>query len=183
MPANGVSLIEDPFMDIQLNWTTGFAAAGYIVANPAVRQALAWTGRAALTVDWKRMAVPASVVLVVLALLVQGPVAAQSRRGGVRQSASKAAGTDPSLTAAVATFNGTIKAISKKDITVDLDSGNTVEFKLSKKTEFFVGEKKVTVKDLTPETLVKIEGNKDGFGVLTATKLMVKLEPGLPPPQ
>lgn len=164
-------------MDIQLNWTTGFAVAGYIVANPAVRQALAWTGRAALTVDWKRMAVPA---LVVLALLVQGPVAAQSRRG-VRQSASKAAGTDHSLTAAVATFNGTIKAISKKDVTVDLDSGNTVEFKLSKKTEFYVGEKRVTVKDLAPEAQVKIEGNKDGFGVLTATKLVVKMDPG--PPQ
>ena len=161
-------------MDIQLNWTTCFAVAGYVVANPAVRQALGWTARAALTVNWKRMALPASVVLMVLALLAESPVAAQSRRGGVRQSTSKAAGTDPSLTAAVATFNGTLKAITRKDVTVDLDSGNTVEFKLSKKTEFFFGEKKVTAKDLVAEAVVKIEGNKDGFGYLTATKISVR---------
>ena len=164
-------------MDIQLNWTTCFAVAGYIVANPAVRQAITWTGRAALTVNWKRIALPASVAVIALALLAtEVPLAAQSRRGGVRQSTSKAAGTDPALSAAVATFNGTLKAITRKDVTVDLDTGNTVEFKLSKKTEFYLGVKKVTAKDLAPEAVVKIEGNKDGFGVLTATKISVKQE-------
>ena len=161
-------------MDIQLNWTTCFAVAGYVVANPAVRQALAWTGRAALTVNWKRMSVPAAVVLVFLALLTEGPVVAQSRR--VRQSTSKAAGTDPSLAVAVATFNGTLKAVTKKEVTVDLDSGNTVEFRLSRKTEFYLGGKKVALSDLAPEAVVKVEGNKDGFGYLTATKITVKQE-------
>ena len=161
-------------MDIQLNWTTFFAVAGYIVANPGLRQALAWTGRAALTVNWKRVTVPASVVMIVLTLLAELPVSAQTRRGGARQSTSKAAGTDPSLTAATATFNGTLKAITKKDVTVDLDSGNMVEFKLSKKTEFYFGEKKVTAKDLVAEAVVKIEGNKDVFGYLTATKISVR---------
>ena len=84
-------------MDIQLNWTTCFAVAGYIVANPGVRQTLAWTCRAARTVNWKRVSVPASVILVVLALLAEIPAAAQSRRGPGRQSTSKGAGTDPSL--------------------------------------------------------------------------------------
>ena len=163
-------------MDIQLNWTTCFAVVGYVVSNPGVRQALTWTGRAAMTVNWKRLAVPASVVLILLALRVETPVAAQSRRGGVRQSTSKATGTDPSLTLAIATFNGTLKAITKKDVTVDLDSGNTVEFKLSRKTEFYLGEKKVTAHDLAAEAIVKIEGSKDVFGVLTATRITVKQE-------
>ena len=92
-------------MDLHFNWTTCFAAAGYVAANPAVRQALGWTGRAALTVNWKRLAAPTVVALILLALLAEAPLAAQSRRGGVRQSTSKAAGTDPSLSAAVATFN------------------------------------------------------------------------------
>ena len=161
-------------MDIHLNWTTCFAVAGYVVANPGVRQALAWTGRAALTVNWKRMSVSAVVVLVFLAMLAESPVMAQSRR--VRQSTSKAAGTDPSLAVAVATFNGTLKAVTKKEVTVDLDSGNTVEFRLSKKTEFYLGEKKVALNDLATESTVKIEGNKDGFGYLTATKITVKQE-------
>ena len=98
---------KDAAMDLHFNWTTCFAAAGYVAANPAVRQALGWTGRAALTltVDWKRLAAPAVVALILLALLAEAPLAAQSRRGGVRQSNSKGAGTDPSLSAAVATFN------------------------------------------------------------------------------
>ena len=163
-------------MDIQLNWTTCFTVAGYVVTSPGVRQALEWTGRAALTVNWKRVAVPATAVLILLALLTEMPVMAQGRRGGVRQSTNPAAGTNPVLSAAIATFNGTLKAIGKKVVTVDLDTGNTVEFKLSKKTEFYVGEKKVTAKDLAVEAVVKIEGNKDGFGVLTATKITVKQE-------
>lgn len=163
-------------MDIQLNWTTCFAAAGYVAANPGVRQALTWTGRAALAANWKRLAAPASAMLIVLALLAEAPAAAQSRRGGVRQNTTKGAGVDPSLSAAIATFNGTLKAVTKKDLTVDLDTGNTVEFKLSRKTEFYFGEKKVTAKDLAPEAAVKVEGNKDGFGVLTATRVTVKPE-------
>ena len=127
-----------------------------------------------MTVNWRRLTIPASVVLVLIALLVEAPVAAQSRRGGVRQSTSKAAGTDPALSAAVATFNGTLKTITKKDVTVDLDSVNTVEFKLSKKTEFYLGEKQATAKDMSPDSVVKIEGNKDGFGVLTAMRITVK---------
>ena len=167
-------------MDIQLNWTTCFGIAGYIVANPGVRQAIEWTGRAALTVNWKRVAVPGSVLLVILALVMGAPVSAQSRRGGVRQSTSKAAGTDPSLKAVVATFNGTLKAIAKNEVAVNLDSGNDVEFRLTRKTEFYIGEKKVEAKDLVPEAVVRIEGSKDGFGVLTATKITVKAEPSAP---
>lgn len=167
-------------MDIQLNWTTGFAVAGYVVANPAVRQAIAWMGRVALTVNWKRMTVPATVLLIALALLTESPVMAQRRRGGVRQSTNPGAGATQGLGLAVASFKGTLKAVTKKDVTVDLDSGNTVEFKLTKKTEFYVGEKKVTAKDLAPEAAVEVEGSKDGFGVLTATKVTVKVETATP---
>lgn len=167
-------------MDIQLNWTTCFAIAGYIAANPGVRQALAWSGRAVRTLKWKRVTVPASIGLVVLALLAETPASAQMRGRGTRQTGTKASGADPALNAVVATFGGTVKAISKKDMTIDLDNGNTMEFKLSKKTAFYIGEKQGTAKDVAPEAVVVIEGNKDGFGVLTAMKITVKVPPSEP---
>jgi len=167
-------------MDIQLNWTTCVAVAGYVAANPAVRQALLWTGRAALTVNWRRLALPASVALVLLALLAEVPASAQMR-GRTRQTGTKATGADPGLGAVTATFGGTLKAISKKDLSIDLENGNTVEFKLTKKTSFYIGDKQVKAIDLAPESVVTIEGNKDGFGVLTAMKVTVKL-PTTPEP-
>jgi len=167
-------------MDMQLNWKTGFAVAGYVAANPAVRQAIGWAGRALLTVNWKRFAIPASVALIVLALLAEVPASAQMR-GRTRQTGTKATGSDPSLSSVVASFGGTLKAVTKKDLTVDLDNGNTVEFKISKKTTFYIGDKQVTAKDLAPEATVTIDGNKDGFGVLTAMKVTVK--PAAPEPR
>jgi hypothetical protein len=178
-----------PEMDIELNWTTCFAVAGYVAANPAVRQALGWARHFALSlisaiktpsVKWKRAAVPASVIaLVVLALFAQLPAAAQMRRGryGTTPAGS---GTDPALSAAVATFDGTLRVVTKKDFTVDLDNGNTVVFKIGKKTEFYVGTKSVKPKDLAVESVVKVEGVKDGFGVLTATKVTVKQDADTP---
>jgi hypothetical protein len=171
-------------MDIELSWTTCFAVAGYVAANPAVRQAIRWAGHFALrvmpTVNRKRVAVPASLIaLVVLALFAQAPANAQMRRGRYG-STPAASGTDPALNAAVATFAGTLRVVTKKDFTVDLDNGNTVVFKIGKKTEFYVGEKSVKPKDLAIESVVKVEGVKDGFGVLTATKLTVKQDADTP---
>jgi hypothetical protein len=168
-------------MELQLSWTTCFAAAGYVAANPAVRQTIGWAARAVIrilpAVNWRRAAVPASVMtVVVLALLTQVPAAAQMRRSGRYGTTSAASGTDPALNAAVATFDGTLRTVTKKDFTVDLDNGNTVVFKIGRKTEFYVGSKSVKPKELAPESVVKVEGVKDGFGVLTATKLTVKLD-------
>jgi hypothetical protein len=168
-------------MDIEFNWTTCFAVAGYIAANPAVRQAIAWAVREAMrirsgSINWKRLAAPASLCLILLALLAQAPAAAQMMPRRSRTAAPAGVGADPSLSAAVATFDGTLRAITKKDFTVDLDNGNTVVFKIAKKTTFFVGEKPVKAKELAAEAIVKVEGVKDGFGVLTATKLTVKLD-------
>ena len=169
-----VSLRNDAAMDLQLNWTTCFAVAGYVMANPPVRSSIAWAGRTALMVNWKRMAVPAYIALLVLAFVMEAPAVAQSRRGSARQPSGKATGTDPSLTAAVATFDGVVRAVSKKELAIDLDGGNSVEFKLSKKTEYYVGAKPGQAKDLVLEANVKVEGSKDVFGVLTASKVTVK---------
>jgi hypothetical protein len=163
-------------MELQLNWTTCFAVAGYVAANPAVRQALLWTGRAAMTVNWKRFTVPASVALVALALFWEVPVSAQMRRG-TRVAGTKATGADPNLGAVVATFGGTLKSITKKDMAIEIENGNSVEFKVIGKTTYFVGDKQVKAKDIAVETPVTIEGKKDGFGVLTAMKVSVKSVP------
>lgn len=165
-------------MDLHLNWTTCFAAAGYVAANPVVRQALGWAGRVAFrelpAIQWRRLVGPASIAgLLLLALLAQVPAEAQMRRGRYGNT-SPGVGSDPSLKGAVATFDGTLRTITKKDFTVDLENGNTVEFKIGKKTTFFVGTKEVKAKDLTADSDVQVEGIKDGFGVLTATKLTVK---------
>jgi hypothetical protein len=165
-------------MDLHLNWTTCFAAAGYVAANPVVRQALGWAGRIARrelpNFKWTRLAAPASIAgLLMLALLAQVPADAQMRRGRYGNT-SPGATADPSLKGAVATFDGTLRTITKKNFTVDLDNGNTVDFKIGKKTTFFVGTKEAKAKDMAAESEVQVEGIKDGFGVLTATKLTVK---------
>jgi hypothetical protein len=127
-------------------------------------------------VNPRRLAAPVMfATLIVLGLLTQVPAAAQMRRGGYGP-ASAGSGTDPALNAAVATFEGTLRTVTKKDFTVDLDNGNSVVFKIGRKTEFWVGSKAVKPKELAVESTVKVEGTKDGFGVLTATKLTVKLD-------
>jgi hypothetical protein len=161
-------------MELQLNWTTCFAVIGYIVANPGVRQALGWAARAAFAANWKRIAIPAYVLVIVLAMFAGTPAAAQMRR--TRGTTVAGAGSEPSLSQAVASFAGVVKAVNKgkKRLSVELDSGNTVDFLVVKKTTFYYGDKAIQLKDLTVDSDVKIDGNKDGFGVLTALKVTVK---------
>jgi len=62
---------------MQLNWTTCFVVAGYVAANPAVREAFRWAARAALTVEWRRLAVPAYVLIAIAAMPAGTPAATQ----------------------------------------------------------------------------------------------------------
>jgi hypothetical protein len=162
-------------MEIQLNWTTCFAVAGYILANPGVREALRWAIRVAFTIHWRRVAIPAYVLIAVVAMLAGTPAAAQMRRG-TRSTTSAGAGTDPALAVAVASFSGVVKGINKgkKKLSIELEAGNTVDFLVSHKTKYFYGDKAIQLKDLTVDSDVKIDGTKDGFGSLTAIKITVK---------
>ena len=80
------------------------------------------------------------------------------------------------LAALTASFEGTLRAVTKKGLTIELTNGNTVEFRTTKKTEFLDGAKSIQMKDLQVDAFVKVEGVKDGFGYITANKVMV------PPP-
>lgn len=161
-------------MHPHLDWTTCFAVAGYVVANPPVRAALAFAARLAMRLDWRRLATPALAGMLLLSLFLMGEsqAVAQTRRGTGRGGATQATGADPRTTVVVANFQGNLREINKKEFTIELENGNTVEFKIGKKTEFLEGEKAIKPTDLAPDQFLKVEGTKDLFGVITATKVV-----------
>jgi energy-coupling factor transporter transmembrane protein EcfT len=169
---------------IPLNWTTLLAIAVYVTVNPPVRAAVVWIGSmigpAAARIPVRRLATPLMIAIVVAGLLADSPAAAQMRRGGrTSTGGTKAAGSDPALAGLVASFEGTLREVSKKGFTVELTNGNSVEFRTTKKTEYYdeAGKKQIQMKDLFLEAFVKVEGVKDGFGYITANKVILPAAP------
>jgi energy-coupling factor transporter transmembrane protein EcfT len=168
---------------LQIHWTTLLAIAGYVAANPPVRAAIVWASSivapAISRVPVRRLVTPLALAVILAALLADAPAAAQMRRGR-STGATNATGATPGMSALVANFEGTLKVAGKKGLTVELTNGNTVEFRTTKKTEFLDDKsKKVQLKDLEIDALIKIEGVKDPFGYITANKVILasKVDP------
>jgi hypothetical protein len=120
--------------------------------------------------------------LVLLALWLPARLPAQySRRRG---PASATANSGPYGGPAV-TFNGTVKALTKKELTVDLDPADpgadrqSLTFRLSKKTKFLKDDEPIKPSDIEVGTHISVDATRDGDLKLSALNVLVA-PPGKP---
>jgi hypothetical protein len=72
------------------------------------------------------------------------------------------------------TFNGTIKALSKKEIIIDLDAEQeSLTLRRSGKTKFFKKDQEIKAADVAVGTHVTLDATRDGDQKLSAIKVMV----------
>jgi hypothetical protein len=72
------------------------------------------------------------------------------------------------------TFNGTVKALTKKQIIIDLDAEQeSLTLRRSGKTKFFKDDKEIKADDIPVGTHVTLDATRDGDQKLSALKVMV----------
>jgi ABC-type antimicrobial peptide transport system permease subunit len=76
--------------------------------------------------------------------------------------------------ALLATFNGAIHGISRKQITIETAEGNLLDFDISKKTRVMRGKKQVAPEELQTGDAVTIEAKEEAVGYLTAVTITAK---------
>jgi hypothetical protein len=123
-----------------------------------------------------------AIFLVLLALLLPARLPAQyyPRRGPVAATAHSGPYGGPAVT-----FNGTVKALTKKELVVDLDRPDpdaeqqSLTFRLSRKTKFLKGDQAIKLSDIEAGTHISLDATRDGDLKFSALNVMVA-PPGKP---
>jgi hypothetical protein len=115
--------------------------------------------------------------LALLAVLLASVSPAQMDPRRRRQSTAT---TNPGLyNGPAVTFHGTLKALNKKEIIVDLDKEQTSEeqeslsFRLSRKTKFTAKDKEIKPADIAVGTHIWVDATRDGDLKLSALNVMI----------
>ncbi len=77
----------------------------------------------------------------------------------------------------LATFTGTVHAISKKQITIENSDGNLVDFEINRKTKVLRGKKEIQAEDIMPGDLVSIDTRQEMLQFLVAVVIRVQASP------
>lgn len=101
-------------------------------------------------------------------------MAVSSQGQYVRRRSSVATATAGPYGGPAVTFNGTVKSMSKKEITIDLDAEEeSLTLRRSGKTKFFKNDQEIKADDITVGTHVTLDATRDGDQKLSALKVMV----------
>jgi hypothetical protein len=115
------------------------------------------------------------IVPVLLAILLPALLPAQYSR---RPPASATANSGPYNGPAV-TFSGTVKALTKKELTVDLDPADqdadrqSLTFRLSRKTKFLKDDQPIQPSGIEVGAHISLEATRDGDQKFSALSVMV----------
>jgi len=77
------------------------------------------------------------------------------------------------------TFNGTVKAVTKKELIVDLDRRDpaddqeTLTFRLTRKTKFLQGDRAIKLEDIAVGAHISLDATREGDQKLAAVDVMV----------
>jgi hypothetical protein len=74
----------------------------------------------------------------------------------------------------LATFTGTVHAISKKQITIENSDGNLVDFEINRKTKVMRGKKEIQVEDIMSGDQVSIDSRQEMLQFLVAVVIRVQ---------
>src|ERR1039458_3331484 len=108
-----------------------------------------------------------AIFLVLLALLLPARLPAQYSR---RRGPSSATANSGPYSGPAVSFNGTVKALTKKELVVDLDRPDpdpdaeqqSLTFRLSKKTRFLKGDQPIKISDIEAGTHITLDATRDG---------------------
>jgi len=120
-------------------------------------------------------------ILVWTALLMALTVAVLPGQYSRRRSVATA--TPGPYNGPAVSFNGTVKSLTKKEISIDLDSAQeSLTLRRSGKTKFFKDDKEIKAADIPVGTHVTLDATRDGDQKLSALKVMVApaATPGTP---
>ena len=59
-----------------------------------------------------------------------------------------------------ATFNGTVHGVTKKQVTIETESGNLLDFEINKKTQIMRGQDQISATDLEDGDVVSIQARE-----------------------
>ena len=106
------------------------------------------------------------------ALWESAPAAAQTGYG--RRRTSVATATSGPYQGPAVTFQGTLKALSKKEIIIDLDGEDqTLTLRRSGKTKFSQGDREIKPSDIQVGTHVTIDATREGDQKIAALHVMI----------
>jgi len=107
--------------------------------------------------------------LLISVLFAQPPSAGrQGRQGKARQQAQNKVSD---LETPVATFQGTVRSISKKEIVLDLAEEQSIAFHISRKTKFVKDSKSIKPTAIGAGAPVTVEGKRDLLGNVEAVSV------------
>ena len=75
---------------------------------------------------------------------------------------------------ALPSFKGTVRSVNGSKLTVETEESNTLEFRSSKKTKFYNGDKKAKSADLKVGDQVSIEARRSPDGSLDAVNIRME---------
>ena len=113
-------------------------------------------------------------VILALLLPVRMPAQYYPRRGPVAATATSGPYSGPAVT-----FNGTVKALTKKEIIVDLDPADSgadrqsLTFRVSKKTKFLKGDQPIKPSDIALGMHISLDATREGDLKFSALNVMV----------
>ncbi len=100
---------------------------------------------------------------------------------------SVATATSGPYTGPAVSFNGTLKVITKKDMTVDLDPPDpdaerqTLTFRITKKTKFLKGDQPIKPTDIAAGAHISLDATREGDLKLTAVAVYAPAPAEKPP--
>jgi hypothetical protein len=77
----------------------------------------------------------------------------------------------------LATFNGTVHGVSKKQITIESAEGNLVDFEINRKTRVTLNKKQISPEDLHTGDPVTIEAKQEMVRFLVAVTITAHEKP------
>jgi len=106
------------------------------------------------------------------------PLTASAQGGYSRRRSSVATATSGPYTGPAVTFRGTVRAIGKKEITIDLDEAaqnedHSLTLRRSGKTKFTEGDHEIKASDVKVGAHVAIDATREGDQKLAALNVMI----------
>ena len=114
-------------------------------------------------------------VIVFSTLLALFSPALSSAQGGYsrRPRSGPATATSGPYSGPAVTFRGVVKALTKKEITLDLEGEEqTLTFRCSRKTKFFENDREVKPSEIAAGTHVTLEATREGDQKLAALEVI-----------
>ena len=85
------------------------------------------------------------------------------------------------LNAAVASFDGTLRSLDKKQILLEMAEEQTVSIEVNKKTLYFRGTKAITAREVTVGAIVTVEAKKIANQLVAVSVRVNEPPPGAKP--